>query len=274
MEDQRRGMGSDQKEIEPIKERPINPRELTVMVIRSVGKIHSFKISRRIILWTSLIFLAYTLVSLYTLSNFFYLRSRYNVQSEKLEQLEKEHNENLKALNLTKEYVTGLEEYIKKAGDLKIEGNQSVQKDDSITKAIDIIKMDSDKKDEGKQRPQRTVDIKDPIIKKEGSGISVDITLVNTIPEENAIEGYLHIIAMDTKNNFLQEWSNPRDKLENGFPVDFRLGQSFFIQRFKSYHRQFNVSSNSGLPKAIRVLVYDRSGELILKKEFEVDNAS
>ncbi len=274
MEDQRRGMGSDQKEIEPIKERPIKPEDLTVMVIRNVGKPHSFKISRRVILWTSLIFLAYMFVSLYTISHFFYMRHRYNIQSEKLEQLKKEHDENLTALTRTKEYVTGLEEYIKNAGVLKRDGNQSVKKEDATTKTVDVIAADSDKKNDDKQRPQMIVDIKDAIIKKEGSGISLDFKLVNTIPEENAIEGYLHIIAMDTKNNYPQEWGYPRDKIQDGFPVDFRLGQSFFIQRFKSYHRQFNVSSNSGLPKTIRVLVYDRSGELILKKEFEADNAS
>jgi flagellar basal body-associated protein FliL len=266
LEDYKREMDSDKKEIGPIKEKTINPRELTVMLIRSVGKPHSFKISRRIILWTSLIFLAYMLVSLYALSHFFYLQNRYNTQSEKFEQLKKEHDENLKALNLTKEYATGLEEYIKNIDKPK--------KEETTTKTVDVIKADSDKKDEVRQRPQRTVEIKDAIIHKEGSGMSVDFTLVNTIPEENAIEGYLHIIAMDAKNDYPQEWSYARDKIKDGFPVDFRLGQSFFIQRFKSYHRQFNVSSNSGLPKTIRVLVYDRSGELILKKEFEVDNAS
>jgi len=267
-------MGSDQKEIEPIKERPIKPKELTVMVIRNVGKPHSFKISRRVILWTSLIFLAYMLVSLYTISHFFYMRHRYNIQSEKLEQLKKEHDENLTTLNRTKEYVTGLEEYIKNAGVLKRDGNQSVKKEETTTKTVDVIAADSGKKNDDKQRPLRIVDIKDVIIQKQGSGISLDFKLVNTTPEENAIEGYLHIIAMDTKNNYPQEWSYPHDDLQNGFPADFRLGQSFFIQRFKSCHHQFNMSSNSELPKTVRVLIYNRSGELILKKEFKVDNAS
>jgi hypothetical protein len=274
LEDQRRGMDSDQKEIEPVKERPVNPRELTIMVIRSVGKIHSFKISRRVIQWTSLIFLVYMLVSLYTISNFLYQHNRYNIQSEKLIQLEKEHNENLKVLNLTKEYVAGLEAYIKKTSDPNMDGIKSVQKEDSATRAIDTAKADLDKRDVGKQISQLPVDIKDAVIKKEGSGMVVDFKLVNTIPEQNAVEGYLHVIAMDATDNSPQEWGYARDKLENGLPVDYRLGQSFFIQRFKSYHRQFNMNSNSGLPKAIRILVYDRSGELILKKEFEVDNAS
>ena len=267
-------MDNDQKEIGPIKEKPVYPKELTVMVIRSVGKPYSFKISHRIILWTSLIVIAYMLVSLYTLNRFFFLHRQYNIQSEKLEKLEKEHDNNLKTLNLTKEYVTGLEEYIKNSSDLKRVGNQSLQKEEPTAKAIDIIEADLYKKDRDEQKTLSIVDIKDFVIKKEGSAIVIDFRLVNAMQEQDALEGYLHIIAMDKKGNYLQEWSYPSDTLKDGFPVNFRLGQSFFIQRFKSYHRQFGMSLNSELPKAIRVLVYDRSGKIILKKEFDVDNES
>jgi hypothetical protein len=267
-------MDTNQKEIGPIKEKPAYAKELTVMVIRSVGKPYSFKISHRIILWTSLILIAYMLVSLYTLNRFFFLRRQYDIQSEKLEKLEKEHDDNLKELNLTKEYVTGLVEYIKTSGDLKRAESQSLQKQEPTGKAIDVIGADIHKKEQGEQKTQDLVDIKDVVIKKEGSAIVIDFRLVNAIQEKDAIEGYIHIIAMDKKGNYPQEWSYPRDTLKDGLPVDFRLGQSFFIQRFKSYHRQFSMSLNSGLPKAIRVLVYDRFGDLTLKKEFEVGNES
>jgi len=267
-------MDSDQKEIGPIKEKPVYPKELTIMVIRSVGKPYSFKISHRIILWTSLIFIAYILVSIYTFNRFFFLHRQYNIQSEELEKLEKEHNDNLKELNQAKEYATGLEEYIKNSSDLKRAEDKSLQKEGPTVKAMDIARADLYKKDQGEQKTSNIVDIKDLVIKKEDSAIIMDFRLVNAIQEQDAIEGYLHIFAMDKKGNYPQEWSYPRDTLKDGFPVDFRLGQSFFIQRFKLYHRQFSMNLNSELPKAIRVLVYDRSGKLILKKEFEVGNES
>ncbi|HJX34376.1 MAG TPA: hypothetical protein VJ373_04300 [Desulfatiglandales bacterium] len=267
-------MDYDQKEIAPVKEKPVYPKELTIMVIRSVGRPFSFKISHRIILWASLIVIAYILVSLYTLNRFVFLHRQYNIQSERLEKLEKEHDNSLKALNQTNEYVKGLEEYIKSSGGLKRAENQSLQKEELPAKAIDKTGTDFYKKDRDEQKTPSIVDIKDVVIKKEGSAIVLDFRLANATQEQYAIEGYLHIIAMDKKGNYPQEWSYPRDTLKDGFPVDFRLGQSFFIQRFKSYHRQFGMSSNSELPKAIRLLVYNRSGELILKKEFEVDNGS
>lgn len=274
MEDKKRGMDSNQKEIGPIKEKPGYPKELTIMVIRSVGKPYSFKISHRVILWTSLIVIAYMLVSLYTINRFFFLHRQYNIQSEKLQRLEKENDDNLKSLNQAKEYITGLEEYINISSDLKRAENQPFQKEEPTAKAIDMIGADLYKKDQDERKTSSIVDIRDVVIKKEGSAIVIDFRLVNAIQEQDAIEGYLHIIAMDNKGNYPQEWSYLRDTLKDGLPVNFRLGQSFFIQRFKSYHRQFNKSLNSELPKTIRVLVYDRSGDLILKEEFNIDNES
>jgi len=265
LEDQRRGMDADQREDQPIREKSLNPKELTIMVIRSVGKMRSFKLSRRTVLWTSLFLLAYILISLYTINRFFDLRNRYNIQSERLERLEKDFNENMRLLTQTKNYVIGLEEYIKNTGNQQGEKPMSVQKTEEATEIVDRT---------DKKIPLNLVDIEDAVIQKEESGMSVDFKLVNTIQDASAIEGYIHIIAMDKKNDYPPEWNNNLDRLQDGYPVNFRSGQPFLIQRFRPYHRQFNINSNSDLPKTIRILVYNLSGDLILKKEFEVDNAS
>jgi hypothetical protein len=275
MEDQKRGMDSRQKQGSPLKERPVNPRQLTVIIMRSVGKMRSFNISRRALLWTSLFFLAYILVSLYTFNSFFNLRHRYEIQSNELQQLEEELNESETMLARTRNYVTGLEEYIENASKQEEKETTSVQNENqsrAIRGKTEVLNVDRDGGDKG-DLPS-FVDVADFVIKREDSGMNVDFRLVNTIETENAVEGYIHIIAMDEGNEYPSEWNNARDKLQNGLPVDFRRGQPFFIQRFKSYHRQFNMNSNSELPGAIKVLVYNQSGELILKKEFEVDNES
>ena len=265
MENQRRGMDSDQRKNQPISEKSLNPKELTIMVIRSVGKMRSFKLSRRTILWTSLFLLAYMIISLYTINRFFDLRNRFNVQSEKLERLEKDLNKNLKLLTQTKDYVIGLEEYIKNAVNQEGEKPTSVQKAEETKGIVDGTAT---------KIPLNIVDIENAVIQREDSGMSIDFRLVNTIQDENAIEGYIHIIAMDKKNDYPPEWNKNLDRLQDGYPVNFRSGQPFLIQRFRPYHRQFNMNSNSDLPKTIRILVYNVSGDLILKKEFEVDNAS
>jgi hypothetical protein len=274
LEDQRREMDSNQEEVPAVRGSSLNPRELTVMVIRSVGKIHSFKVSRRIILWTSIFFLAYILTSLIIFNRFFDLRYRYNLQSEKLGSLESDLNKNGKSLLQTKQYVAGLEDYIKSLREQKGQQRVTAQKKKVGSVEVDRIAKDLDKGNEEKTGQFKVVDIQDIIIKKENSGMSVDFKLVNTRSEENAAEGYVHIIAMNQKNECPPEWNYPHDKLQDGIPVNFRRGQPFLIQRFKPYYRQFNMNPNSELPTAIKVLVYDRSGKLILKKEFEVSDAS
>jgi hypothetical protein len=56
--------------------------------------------------------------------------------------------------------------------------------------------------------------------------------------------------------------------------VNFRRGQLFLIQRFKPVHGRFYLTSTSEPPTALRVLVYDQSGLLILEREFEVSHVS
>jgi hypothetical protein len=275
MEDQERRMDPDKKQRSPLKERPVNPRQLTVIIMRSVGKMRSFNISRRTLLWTSLFFLAYILVSLYTFNSFFTLRHRCEIQSDELQQLERELNESETMLSRTRNYVAGLELYIENASKQEEKETTSVQEENqsrSLQGKTEILDIDKEGRDKG--HLPNSVDVTDFVIKREDSGMDVDFRLVNTIETENAVEGYIHIIAMDKGNKYPSEWNSARDELKNGLPVDFRRGQPFFIQRFKSYHRRFNMNSNSELPEAIRVLVYNQSGELILKKEFEVDNES
>jgi hypothetical protein len=79
---------------------------------------------------------------------------------------------------------------------------------------------------------------------------------------------------MNNKMDYPREWNDNRVIIQNGIPVDFSKGQLFSIQRYRPYHRQFNMNSDSELPETIKILVYDRSGELILNKELKASNAS
>ena len=120
----------------------------------------------------------------------------------------------------------------------------------------------------------KIVDIKDMVIQKDGSRMTLDFKLVNINPGENAVGGYIHVIATGKNSNPPLEWTYPKEKLQNSVPINFRRGLPFLIQRFKPYHRKFNSDSNNKLPTSIKVLVYNQSGKLILEKRFEVSNVS
>ncbi len=276
MEDQKRDMDSGQEKFTALDDRSHNPRQFTVMVMRSVGKIRSFKVSRRLIFWASMFFLAYMAFSLYIINSYFDLGYRYRTQADRLGQIEKELARTGRQLLQTKQHVAILEDYIKGEQDTRetevaVEKNEKKEKknEEIIEKIAEEVYRD--KEGEDKQLP---VAIEDPVIRAEVPGISLDFKLVNKKHGENAMEGFIHIIAMDRDNEIPDEWNYPNDRLKNGLPINFRRGQPFLIQRFKPYHRKFNPNSASELPAAIRIIVYDRSGTLLLEKVFEVKDVT
>jgi hypothetical protein len=267
-------MDSNQREIPSLRGKHHNPKELTVMVIRSVGKIRSFTISRRAIVWTSVFLLAYILVSIFIFNNYFDLRYRYKIQSEKLKDTEENLNENNNKLILSEQYVAGLEEYIRdteeKAEQIDISSSMDRKKDDVINKIV----KDVNKKNPMGNRPSRDVDITDITIRRMDSVLNLDFKLVINKSDENPIEGYIHIIAADKNNRYPSVWNNRRDELKNGMPVYFRRGKLFIIQRFRLYHYEFDMNTESEFPSLIKMLIYDKSGKLILEKELKVSDVS
>lgn len=267
-------MDSDQQEISSLRRgKNLNPKELTIMVIRSVGKIRSFTISPKVIVWTSIFLLAYILVSVYIFNSFFDLRYRYNVQSDKLKDTEEDLNQNIKKLILTEQYVAGLEDYIRNSEEKPEQVTNSSAEDSPKADVINRIAKDVNESNMT-GNILRDVDIKDIIIQRVDSGLNLDFKLVNNKSEENAIEGYIHIIAADKNYDYPPVW-NSRNNIQNGMPENYRRGGlPFFIQRFKPYHRQFNMNSESEFPSLIKILVYDQSGKLMLEKEYKVSDVS
>ena len=275
-------MDSGQEKAAALGDRSHNPRQLTVMVMRSVGKIRSFKVSRRLIFWASMFFLAYMVFSLYIINSYFDLGYRYRTQAERLGQVEKERARTGRQLLQTKQHVAILEDYIKGEQDTREAGvavvknekdenkkEEKEEKEEIIEKIAEEVYGDKEGEDK-----QQVVAIEDPVIRADAPGISLDFKLVNKGHGENAMEGFIHIIAMDRDNNIPDEWSYHNDRMRNGLPVNFQRGQPFLIQRFKPYHRKFNPNSASQLPAAIRIIVYDRSGTLLLQKVFEVKDVT
>ncbi len=273
----------------PVKKKPHDGDRMTIMIIRSLGRVRSFKISPHIAFWAMLFFILYIPFSAFIINNYIGLYRGKRTQSNKIEQLEKEVIQGQKDLRRFRQHVTLLEDYIR-----DLEEPNSSQKEKSATRVtehmketsaapkVEIIRKETiitDEESPGLEReedvkPIGTVDIKDMIIQKEGARMNVEFKLVNMNPGETAVGGYIHLIAMGNDPNPPPEWTFPRVQLEQGIPVNFRRGQLFLIQRFKPVHGRFFLAPNSEPPTALKVLVYDQSGLLILEREFEVSHVS
>ena len=256
------------------------------MLIGSVGRIRSFKMSRKFILYTSIFFFVYLIVSILIFYLYFDLYVAHGTQAEKMQQMEAELRDKTKSLEQDKMYIQGLRDYISthrgESGDrgetdiarekkprekaLKEENTPPVK-----TPAAPEKKEDTTPK---KEAVLSSVEVRDVVFRIVDSELILDFKIANNLAEQSPAEGYVHIIAMDKNKECPPELNYTHNKLEDCVPVDYRRGQQFSIQRFKPYQRVFKISPDSEQPSFIRILVYDRSGKLILEKEFPVTNES
>jgi len=242
--------------------------------MRSVGKIRSFKISRRLVFWSIIFFITYIITSIYFINDWVDKRRIKNDHSEKIKLLETDLLKSKKERVRSRQRLALLEDYIRNIEERREQESQpSKSKDLKEMEPAPSVETPPKEVIE-EEKPEKIVNIKDMVIQKDGSRMTLDLKLVNLNPGENAVGGYIHIIAIGKNTNPPLEWTHPKEKLQNGVPVNYRRGLPFLIQRFKPYHFQFNSDSNSKLPTIIKVLVYSQSGELILEKEFEVSNVS
>ena len=282
-------MATTESEIPPVKKKPHDEDRLTIMIMRSLGRVRSFKISPHIVFCAILFLILYIPFSVFIINNYIGLYRANRTQSTKIQQLEEEVIKGQQNLGRFRQHVTLLEDYIR-----HLEEPQEQQKEKSATRGnaytteksaapkIEIIREQTVISDvesppgdsEEEMKPIGAVDIKEMIIQKEGARMSVEFKLVNINPGETAVGGYIHLIAMGNDPNPPPEWTFPRVQLEEGIPVNFRRGQLFLIQRFKPVHGRFFLAPNSEPPTALKVLVYDQSGLLILEREFEVSHVS
>ena len=71
MEDQERGMATPKVEIPSVKPRADDENRVTVMILRGVGKVRSFRISPRFFILALVFFLAYLACSVVAFNEYF-----------------------------------------------------------------------------------------------------------------------------------------------------------------------------------------------------------
>ena len=272
-------MAATKEYVPPVKEKTQHEGRLTVMIMRSVGKVHSFKISPRILFGATIFFLLYFTVSVIIINNYLDLRQVNVNHLQEIKQLEQAVSKNKNTLHRSKQHIALMEDYIynlEKQQERKIEPAKKEVLPEITVK--DEVKDETEHVIQGMEQEEKSikkvVDIENMVIKKKPSRITVNFKLVNLQSGENAVGGYIHIIARDKNSNSLDEWTYPREKLKKGAPANFRRGMLFLIQRFKPIYGSINLVPGSDSPTTIMVMIYDQSGKLILKKEFEVSNAS
>jgi hypothetical protein len=245
------------------------------MIIRRVGSVLSFKISSWILWVTSVFFLIYLPGSIYIINRYLDLRFAGTMQTDMIRQQEEAAVKNKDLIRRSEEKISFLEDYLR-----NLENQQEprgIPPPDPESLRAGQAGFAQGGVSEGERPPQRPpeyVTIEDLSIKRQGSQVAIRFKLINVQSGDEPTGGYVHLIARDTRTGVIKEWASPREPLQDGFPTDYRRGRLFLIKNFKLIHGRFDMSPDRKSPAAIKVLVYNHAGQLILEEEFEVIHAS
>ena len=276
MEDQKRGVDSSEKGKLNQARNSHHSKSINIMFMRRVGKIRSFKISTWIVFSILLFLVFYLPVSILIINDYINLRLDNRTYTQQINKLESELANTRKELWNADQRLTLLNTLIE---DMK---RPEIKKSNSVTEAPKEVvdeprarnttvpkENNKETKVEGSK-----VDVRDMVITGTEARIDINFKLVNANPGADAVEGYIHLMVMADGEQIPADWIYPKRKFENGFPVDYKRGLPFFIERFKPYKHEFQLESGQPTPTKVRILVYDKSGSIILDEDFGINNDS
>ena len=221
------------------------------MIFKEAGKVRRFVISSRLILLASLFLLFYIVTTIYIANKYFDTRRRYKVQADKIAELSRDLIKTKKSLERKEQHIALLDDYINEGKELSQEPGPPVNYTESASPKI--------------------VDIDEIKVKRDISMINVTFRIVNRQSDrEGPIGGYIFVLASVKDSDQSEVWVYPSTPLKDGLPVNYRKGVRFLIQRFKTIRSQHTLSRSINEAIVLKILVYDRSGILILKKVVEM----
>jgi len=246
----------------------------SVMISRGLGKVRSFNISSRLLFWATVVLVLYMVFSAVAINRYFgELRSN-TVQLDLLQQLQNEIEDTKKTLYQARQRLKFLEDYIGNS-----EGKQEKQVESPGPEIISPVPANPVIQEETLERPDEAdpvepvVDIKNLTTKRRGDRLSVKFRLIKIRPDRDQIKGYIFMLATNGESEPPQLWTYPKAALKNGEPVNYKHGEFFKVRNYRIVRGKYFLDSKTETPSFLKILVYDESGKLILKKEFSIEEA-
>jgi len=264
-------MSSPQTKPQREKKRP-SDSSFSVMISRGLGKVRSFNISSRLLFWATVVLVLYMVFSAVAINRYFgELRSN-TVQLDLLQQLQNEIEDTKKTLYQARQRLKFLEDYIGNS-----EGKQEKQVESPGPAIISPVPSNPVIQEEALESPdvadpvEPVVDIKNLTTKRRGERLSVKFRLIKIRPDRDQIKGYIFMLATNGESEPPQLWTYPKAALKNGEPVNYKHGEFFKVRNYRIIRGKYFLDSKTETPSFLKILVYDESGKLILKKEVSID---
>jgi hypothetical protein len=250
MENQKRDVGSFKRKKSTVTKISKSEDRLTIMIFKGTGRVRSVKISPRIVLGAFLFFLFYIVGTIILSNSYFNIYRRNNNQAEKISELDREIITTKKSLERAQEHIALFNEYLSEEKEQSPEPMSTVDyTESSLPKLVDISDLE---------------------VARDSVNIHVNFNIVNKQSNDKPIGGYIFVLASVKDSEQSEVWVYPSSPLKNGLPVDYKRGQRFFIQRFKTVTGSYSLNKSTNNPLILEILVFGRDGKLILKKVVEV----
>jgi hypothetical protein len=246
--------GRDSKK--PIRRSFKNQKRLTVMVFKNVGRVVTFKVSPGILLFAALFFVFYIIATIFIINEYFDIYRIKKMHTGKIANLNMEIKIANKDIERFKEDIAFLNEYIEE---------QKNQSSEPVPEPVSEVEPN-----EPSVAASRLVAADDLKVKRDKSTINVRFKLVNTQSDGQPIGGYIFVIVSLTESGKTERWVYPSSPLKDGVPENYRKGRRFFIHRFTTIDGKYKIGKTTDKPLTLKILVYNRDGDIILTKISEL----
>jgi hypothetical protein len=241
------------------------------MVARGTGRVRTFRISPRILLMGLIFFILYIPISVLVINDYLILREKQAARKGEVSRLRAELDDARKMVFRYQQQVAMLREHVQND---KAEPVTSIKEIARTQAPLPAVPQESTEDPFTSEDAPMTIlpptaDVKDLAIYREGENLKVTFKIVN-LKDVGSLEGYAFVVALDPANSPHGLWSYPQAVLQEGVPVDPQNGFRFAIRNFKAITMSHGLGPEGDLPPILRILVYDRSGNLLRKEDMEV----
>ncbi|MEA1997555.1 MAG: hypothetical protein U9N45_07935 [Gemmatimonadota bacterium] len=101
-------------------------------------------------------------------------------------------------------------------------------------------------------------------VQAEEEGLCVTFDLINNTPDDRLLTGYLLLIVEHRSSEIDRFGTFPEFRLEHGVPLDYRVGNTYAIKRFKTVQAEVTLIEEPENYSKVRFLVFDEEGGVLL----------
>ncbi len=252
--------------------------KLTVMVVGKLGKLWSFRISSPLFFFAAAFFLIYLAVSAVGLNQYFAERRKNQALSGEVERLKTWLDDAQRSAYRLRQRMRFLEGFESGMPEPQPEPSHEPEESPALKHAGPAADPEDAEPagHPGQQdnAPIPTVAVKDLEVQEVETGLLVQFKVVNTAEEDRRVGGYVHLIGFDEHAGEPGVWTSPEVKLKDGRPENYKGGRLFLIRRFKPMKAALSFDPGGPRPSRLSILIYDRSGKLIVEHSVDIEDVS